>query len=130
MAYTPTVWECGDTITADKLNHMEAGIEECCGGGGSEPLMVTMAEREATIEECPYGGSAIDFSHSWQEMYDAFVSGKQVLIVNSEALRALIACSNLGSGYYSISTSDAVNPIVTILFQSPTAKTAIHCVDA
>lgn len=31
--YVPNVWECGDTITADKLNHMEQGIAN--GGGGS-----------------------------------------------------------------------------------------------
>ena len=27
MAYTPTVWETGDVITAEKLNKMECGIE-------------------------------------------------------------------------------------------------------
>ena len=27
MAYTPTVWETGDIITAEKLNHMEGGID-------------------------------------------------------------------------------------------------------
>ena len=26
MAYTPTVWETGDVITAEKLNNMESGI--------------------------------------------------------------------------------------------------------
>ncbi len=28
MAYSPTTWETGDVITADKLNHIEEGIEE------------------------------------------------------------------------------------------------------
>lgn len=28
MAYTKTVWETGDTITAEKLNNMEGGIED------------------------------------------------------------------------------------------------------
>lgn len=28
MAYTPTVWETGDVITAEKLNNMEQGIED------------------------------------------------------------------------------------------------------
>ena len=32
MAYTPTNWTTGDTITATKLNKMEQGIAE--GGGG------------------------------------------------------------------------------------------------
>ena len=28
MAYTPTEWETGDVITAEKLNNMEQGIED------------------------------------------------------------------------------------------------------
>lgn len=35
MAYTPTEWNCGDTITADKMNNLEEGVQEaleCCGG--------------------------------------------------------------------------------------------------
>lgn len=28
MSYIPTVWETGDTITAEKLNNMEQGIED------------------------------------------------------------------------------------------------------
>lgn len=28
MSYEPTTWDTGDTITAQKLNHMEAGIAE------------------------------------------------------------------------------------------------------
>ena len=32
MSYEKQTWVCGETITADKLNHMEEGIEECCGG--------------------------------------------------------------------------------------------------
>lgn len=31
MAYTPTVWQAGDTVTAAKLNKMEQGI---ASGGG------------------------------------------------------------------------------------------------
>ncbi|MCC4119861.1 hypothetical protein [Lactococcus lactis] len=27
MAYTPTVWKDGDTITADKLNKLEGAVE-------------------------------------------------------------------------------------------------------
>lgn len=27
MSYTKQTWSCGETITADKLNHMEDGIE-------------------------------------------------------------------------------------------------------
>ena len=29
MAYTPTEWQTGDIVTAEKLNKIEGGIEEC-----------------------------------------------------------------------------------------------------
>ena len=38
MAYTPTVWETGDTITAEKLNKVENGI------AGAYPLVVTISD--------------------------------------------------------------------------------------
>lgn len=34
MAYTKQTWVNGDTITANKLNHMEDGIADAQGGGG------------------------------------------------------------------------------------------------
>lgn len=33
MAYTPKTWQCGETIMADDLNHMEQGIEDASSGG-------------------------------------------------------------------------------------------------
>ena len=38
MSYEKHNWQCGETITADKMNHIEDGIEEaldCCSTGGS-----------------------------------------------------------------------------------------------
>lgn len=34
MAYEKQTWSCGETITADKLNHMEDGIADSGSGGG------------------------------------------------------------------------------------------------
>lgn len=39
MAYTPTVWQAGDTVTAAKLNKMEQGI---ASGGGVYVVNVTI----------------------------------------------------------------------------------------
>ena len=33
--YVPTEWQCGDTITAEKMNKIEQGIANC-GGGSSD----------------------------------------------------------------------------------------------
>ena len=32
MSYTPKEWVCGETITADALNHIEQGIADSGGG--------------------------------------------------------------------------------------------------
>lgn len=35
MAYTPTEWQTGDVVTAEKLNKIEGGIEECSSNTSS-----------------------------------------------------------------------------------------------
>ena len=35
MAYTPTVWQAGDTVTVSKLNKIEQGIADAGSSGGS-----------------------------------------------------------------------------------------------
>lgn len=36
MAYEKQTWSCGESITAEKLNHMEEGIESASQGGGGD----------------------------------------------------------------------------------------------
>ena len=69
MAYTPTNWSCGDTITADKMNKLEQGLAECCSGGGI--LAVRVVE-----ELCPDGvNTRSRLTSTWQEMKDAWDNG-------------------------------------------------------
>ena len=55
MAYEPTTWNCGDTITAEKLNKLENGLAECCGGGSTDVgytcEYVTLTEETVTTVE-------------------------------------------------------------------------------
>ena len=60
MAYTPKTWECGDTITADDLNHIEQGVANA--GGGSAPLEIHRND----------DGNSIVLDKTWQEISDAF----------------------------------------------------------
>lgn len=43
MAYTPTVWETGDVITAEKLNKAEEGIAD------ASPMIVEFSEEDGTL---------------------------------------------------------------------------------
>lgn len=66
MAYTPTNWECGDTMTAEKMNKMEQAIGEI--NMSYEPTIwecgdVITAEKLNKMEEgIANGGGECDFS--------------------------------------------------------------------
>lgn len=86
MAYTPKTWQCGETIMADDLNHMEQGIAQ--GGSGSAPLAVSIT----TAQE---GGTTIEtMDKTWQEIYDAFPNVYQLMVAEN--------------GYIKINNVDAV----------------------
>ena len=91
MAYEKQTWQCGETITADKLNHMEAGIEECCSGGGSAPLIVEVVEYTPTCEPgcTPRSGTAL--SATWQDMKDAIDEGRNVYFLHEQTEGGLTA---------------------------------------
>lgn len=59
MSYEKQIWVTGDTITADKLNHMEDGISNRL----LEVGIIT------TIED---GEEIMTLNKTWQEIYDAF----------------------------------------------------------
>ena len=42
MAYEKQTWECGDVITADKMNHMEDGIANA-GGGDTDAFVINVS---------------------------------------------------------------------------------------
>lgn len=52
MSYTPTQWATGDTVTAEKLNKMEGGIELA-----NDPFVVTLtptaADLSGTMDKTP-----------------------------------------------------------------------------
>lgn len=66
MSYTPTQWATGDTITAEKLNNMESGIENA-----NEPFIVTLtptaADFSGTMDRTP------------QEITEAYNAGRSIV---------------------------------------------------
>ena len=75
MSYTPTNWQTGDTITAEKLNNMEGGIENAIN-----PFIVTLTP------------TAQDFSGTMDktvaEINEAYTAGRKIVFrVYSDATR-------------------------------------------
>lgn len=90
MAYTKQTWACGDEITAEKLNHIEDGIENA--GGGT--LVVHFTTGSETSE------SAVVMDKTWQEIYDAFpnvvtydngVKASIVYVIDNDGFKVLLA---------------------------------------
>ena len=75
MSYTPTQWQTGDTITAEKLNHIEQGLFETVDNviilnDKAEPFIVTLTptaqDFSGTMDKTP------------KEIYDAYMAGRQI----------------------------------------------------
>lgn len=74
MSYEKQTWATGDTITAEKLNHMEDGIAD--GGGGSSVFQVIY-----TIAEDGQGGFTATCNHTMTEIVTAYNAGKYIPIM-------------------------------------------------
>ena len=84
MAYTKQNWECGDLITADKMNHIEDGIEDA-SSGGSEQIVVINFTSEWNSETQDYDYS---MDKTCEEVRSLLEEGK-----------FLVACMD-GQNYY------------------------------
>lgn len=70
MAYEKNIWATGDVVTAEKLNHMEEGIE--AGGSGGGVFVVTFT--------APTSGTNIDsVDKTFDEVLSALKSGANVI---------------------------------------------------
>ena len=89
MSYTPTVWETGDTITAEKLNKIEDAMS---------PLIITVS------------GDGV-LSHTYREILSASENARGVF------LRLDDGNDIYNSGYYQFYTAWVENGLYT--FQKP-----------
>lgn len=65
MAYTPTVWDTGDTVTADKLNNIENGIKAL------NTLVVKVIDGA--------------MNRTFKQIFDAYKVGHPVIILDESA---------------------------------------------
>lgn len=78
MAYEKQTWECGETITAEKLNHIEDGIADASSGGGGT-LKLNIVDKADSGSAYTY-----TYDHTWQEVHDAIERGESVLYQTPE----------------------------------------------
>lgn len=73
MSYTPTNWQTGDTITAEKLNNIETGIEALDTGGGGSGENIIFAKVN------PTSLTAGTCNYTPNELLDYIMAGKKVM---------------------------------------------------
>ena len=128
MSYTPTNWKSGDIVSAEKLNKLEQGLAECCGGG--TPLMVNTTAVNGI-------GGMITFTldKTWQEIHDAFMNGTSVLINETNGTELVSGVFNVENDYtitvgandpISLSTETADGHPQNVVFPHEPGGTAIE----
>lgn len=70
MSYTPTNWQTGDTITAEKLNNIETGIETLDTSDGENIIFAKITPTSLTEGTCNY---------TPEELLDYIGAGKKVM---------------------------------------------------
>ena len=130
MAYTKQNWECGDLITADKMNHIEDGIEAASQGGGGDTIFVRYDHMEEVGQNYVYY-----FDKTWQEVHDALNAGKVVvtqvfsstvvpLTVTDGGIDVICGATLYGSQYEVVTFGNLINPDGTNLFDPLSAPMA------
>ena len=64
MSYTPTNWDNGDVITAEKLNKIEQGISEASSGGSGGENFIVHLSGENLVADKTFGEIAEEFAKS------------------------------------------------------------------
>lgn len=64
MAYEKQTWKCGDTITADRMNHIEDGIANVDVGYSCSKEWVTLTEESMTTVEESESSASSFFAYS------------------------------------------------------------------
>ncbi|MEE0897930.1 MAG: hypothetical protein U0L88_09930, partial [Acutalibacteraceae bacterium] len=64
MAYQKQTWRCGEVVTADKLNHMEDGIENATGFSCNDEWVTLTEESVTTVlkEEDPFPYGSLSYA--------------------------------------------------------------------
>lgn len=74
MAYTKQTWQNGDTITAEKLNHMEDGIGAPIPGGC---LYITVTDIDS-------GNNTATLDKTFEEINNAFNNNMYLILIHPE----------------------------------------------
>ena len=144
MAYTKNTWANGDVITADKLNHIENGIEAADTGGGLtddiRAALIQLAAKVAYIDDdgAEYYGDLYDALYAVQSIYlntnsilINTIGGTSQLTATTSPSGATVTWSSSDSSVATVSSSGLVTSValgsctITATAGSKTAACAV-----
>ena len=89
MNYTPNIWTTGDIITAEKLNHMEGGIEN------QNAFEITFTTT----------GTRVESEQTFNEIKAAMAAGKYCFCANKNGIGTVVALADFFDSPYNPSGS-------------------------
>lgn len=106
MAYEKQTWVCGETITADKLNHMEDGIAQASGGGTDVGYECT--ETRTVLTEESVTTVAGEYGNDGSLAYSTPITAETIRVTFNgvEYVCDAVAMGGTVRGYGGISQSD------------------------
>ena len=128
MSYIKQNWRTGDTITAEKLNHMEGGIESASSSGGGSGEMFFTEEFKASLlnifEQVAY------ISENGQDYYDALEAAMNTTPVPTpKVLTSISAVFTQGANIiYDSDTLDSLKQylVVTVHYDDGSSATTTN----
>ena len=125
MSYTKQTWTTGDTITAEKLNHMEDGISEGGGSSGGENVVFVRATQNDSY-------TVWEFEKTLSEIMEMMQTGiVQVLEESNATTKTLIpgfvvGTTRTGLSSYRVDVAKLLNDNVPVRIEQYSASDADH----
>ena len=116
MAYVPTNWKTGDTITAGKLNKLENAVASG-GGGGASGMLITISQ----------SGDNMVLDKNYTEIKNAVESGiLPFAIVEDIGICTVCNCGFAEGKYGVVLHSDLANEIMIFLSDTDDGVLTLH----
>lgn len=121
MSYEKQTWSTGETITANKLNHIEDGIADGGSGGGSDVFIVHVIADYSESEEEP----SVIVEEPVDDIFNALSNNKEVVafVRDKDAEGIVFAGANCMRVFYFNDSDDSAERVIE--FKSPVAINTI-----
>lgn len=106
MAYEPKTWVCGETITAEALNHMEQGIANAGGGGTAVYEMTVDSSTRCVTIHASFNDLVASNGGLVRMEYGGVVSYQSITVFSQNSDSSYSLCLGVSTTAYTASSAD------------------------